>query len=315
LFAYTKVKYFFDYEVAMQNENKTKAQLIHDLSVCQQKITEQDAREVEYQQTIKTLQKERDQYLSVLDSLPAHIAIKNTQSHYVFANSAMQSQLGINRVEKVIGKTDFDFYPPDIAKKNFNHEQEIIRSGKDLIDSEEVSVDNTTGKQHWSHSTKVQQQNSEGEVTGIVTISHDITGLKQVQFVEAEQRLLAETMHDITLTIISTLNLDDVLERILDYVKRVAPHDTANIMLNEGDFTRVVHAVGYEILGIDSQDVLEDTPFEIATVPSLEHVLITGQPNIIPDVSTYSGWKVRSNSEWIRSQVGVNCIFPRVGLF
>lgn len=57
---------------------------------------------------------------------------------------------------------------------------------------------------------------------------------------EREQRVLATALRDTALALTSTLELNEVLERILFNVKNVVPHDRANIMLLEGERARVV---------------------------------------------------------------------------
>ena len=85
------------------------------------------------------------------------------------------------------GLTDFDTYHGDDAKIAFADEQEIIRSGKALVDKLErqVFLDGTVC---WHLTTKMPWRNDAGQIIGTFGISKDVTAVK-----EAEAKL--EEMH------------------------------------------------------------------------------------------------------------------------
>jgi diguanylate cyclase (GGDEF)-like protein len=62
---------------------------------------------------------------------------------------------------------------------------------------------------------------------------------------EREQRKLIETFHDLSRALISTLDLSEVIERLLDALARIVPHDSAAVSLDERDETRVVALRGH----------------------------------------------------------------------
>jgi signal transduction histidine kinase len=76
----------------------------------------------------------------------------------------------------------------------------------------------------------------------------EIKQRKEAEQAEFEQRLLAETLWDITASLSSTLDLDEVLKRILSRTSRLVPHDAADIILIN-EVTGNVHLTrcqGYE---------------------------------------------------------------------
>ncbi len=78
-----------------------------------------------------------------INEIPTRIYIKDAQSRFVAANKAVLDFLGVKSPEKVIGRTDFDFYPKEQARKYFDDEHEIVRSGKHLLHKEEPNQDMT----------------------------------------------------------------------------------------------------------------------------------------------------------------------------
>jgi GAF domain-containing protein len=72
-------------------------------------------------------------------------------------------------------------------------------------------------------------------------------GLQNVQLYEAEyrRREQAETLREVTTIVSSSLNLDEVLQRILDQLGRVVKYDSAAIHLIEGKRRRVIAGRGF----------------------------------------------------------------------
>lgn len=68
----------------------------------------------------------------------------------------------------------------------------------------------------------------------------DITDLTLTQQAEHEQRMLAEALCDNAELLNSTLNIEEVLDRILKVIERSVPHHIANIMLVDNDGARIV---------------------------------------------------------------------------
>ena len=74
----------------------------------------------------------------------------------------------------LIGKSDLELLPLEIAQKFFDDEQKVIRSGRPMIDLEEYLYDGTGGKT-WILTTKVPVRNARGDVFGVAGVSRDIT--------------------------------------------------------------------------------------------------------------------------------------------
>lgn len=114
---------------------------------------------------------------TVIDNLPDSIYVKDTHSRFILNNKAHLSALGAQRQEDVLGKTDFDFFSPEIAQRYFNDEQEIIRTGQPLLNHEQPRVDKA-GHQQWVIASKLPWRNAAGTTIGILGISRDITARK-----------------------------------------------------------------------------------------------------------------------------------------
>lgn len=140
-----------------------------------------------------------------------------------------------------------------------------------------------------------------GDVGGVIGVAADVSARKRAEAAEAEQRTLAEALRDTAEVLNSTLDFEKVLDRILGIVERVAPHDTANIMLIESGVASIVRAKGYQ----NESTSIPELRFVVRDIANLQQIVDTGQPVIIPDTTTYPGWLDLPISRAIRSWVGV----------
>ncbi|MBN1789202.1 MAG: PAS domain-containing protein [Bacteroidales bacterium] len=155
------------------------------------------------QDAFETVQDERWQLITLIDSMPDLIFIKDRDSRFTVANKRTAAVMGTTP-ENLIGKTDFDFYTPDLAQSFYNAEQEIMRTGNPLINFEEPSLDEL-GNRIIQSTTKVPYRNKTGEIIGLVGICRDITRLKRIEIqlrkksedVQETNRLLEERQEEI----------------------------------------------------------------------------------------------------------------------
>ena len=128
----------------------------------------------------RALSEERNLLRSVIDNLLDSIYVKDVQGHYLLDNRAHMQSLGVDRPEKVVGKTVFDFFPPSVASKFQEDDEQVLRSGQPIVNREEVVVSNASAVR-WYSTTKVPLRNRDGESIGVVGIGRDITERKQAE--------------------------------------------------------------------------------------------------------------------------------------
>lgn len=118
---------------------------------------------------------------TLIDNLPDYIYAKDSQSRFTLANKTLANLVGVESPDDLIGLSDMDFFPQEIAEKFLDDEQKLMRAKKPMISLPEKSINPITNKIHWQTSTKVPLVDSNGNVTGIVGIGHDITALKDAE--------------------------------------------------------------------------------------------------------------------------------------
>lgn len=95
------------------------------------------------------------------------------------ANRPVAEMMQAGDPENLIGKTDRDFYPAEMAREFLSDEQAVIVEGRKLVNKEEPKT--VAGHRRWFLITKVPLCDAQGTITGLVGVTRDITSLKEAQ--------------------------------------------------------------------------------------------------------------------------------------
>ncbi len=123
------------------------------------------------------LEENREYFSFLLNSIPYEIFFKDENNRYILINKAKAKSLNINP-EAVVGKTDFDFLPQDIAQRIYDEDKKILETGNPIIDKTE-KINNSDGTEGWFSITKLPRCNKDKKIVGILGISQDITKWKK----------------------------------------------------------------------------------------------------------------------------------------
>ena len=133
----------------------------------------------ERKQAEEALAQERNLLRSLIDHTPDYIYVKDTQSRFLISNPALARTIGAATPDELLGKTDFDFFPQELAAKYYSDEQAIFQSGQPVLELEEPAVD-AAGNKIWVSTTKVPLRDAQGNIIELVGMGHDITKRKQM---------------------------------------------------------------------------------------------------------------------------------------
>jgi PAS domain S-box-containing protein len=132
----------------------------------------------ERERAAETLAQERNLLRTLIDNLPDAVYVKDNESRYVIKNLADARKMGAATPDETIGKTDFDYYPAELAARYQADDRAVLDSGRAIINREEP-ITEATGRAGWVSTTKVPLRNRQGKVIGLVGIGHDITEQKR----------------------------------------------------------------------------------------------------------------------------------------
>jgi signal transduction histidine kinase len=120
----------------------------------------------------------------------------------------------------------------------------------------------------------------------VLLVIDDITQRKEIEIAEHRQRILAEGLRDTAIALNSSLDLDEVLNRIVVSIGRVVPHDTANIMLINENSAHMVRSFGYVDHNLEAYEKsISDLHLSAKSTPTLQHVIESKQTIIVADLS------------------------------
>ena len=120
-------------------------------------------------------------YRSLVESLPQCIFRKDVAGRFTFANRRLCEQLG-DPLDSILLKSDFDYFPPDLAEKYRRDDQTVMATGAPLETIEEYQ--NLSGERVHIQVVKVPLRDEAGRPLGIQGIFWDVT-----ERVRAEEHL------------------------------------------------------------------------------------------------------------------------------
>jgi len=131
------------------------------------------------------LQHERILLKTLVDNLPDSIYVKDKEGHKTLANIANVKNAGFNTEADVLGKTDFELFPKEVAEKFWADDQLVMNSGEAVLSREEYLI-KPDGKKKWLLTSKLPLRDHKNNITGLIGIGRDIT----------EHKLAEETLRE-----------------------------------------------------------------------------------------------------------------------
>jgi PAS domain S-box-containing protein len=133
----------------------------------------------ERKQAEETIIHERQLLRMLIDLLPETFYIKDLNSRFLVANEALAKHFGKETPAQILGLSDADFYPAELAAK-YRAEELKVFGGEPLIDYEGKGV-SPVGRECTHLTTKVPFRDSQGRIQGLVGIGLDITERKRAE--------------------------------------------------------------------------------------------------------------------------------------
>lgn len=112
-----------------------------------------------------------------MDRTPDGVFIKDSNGRYQFINQALLNRCGLSRSD-VLGFTDQDLFPPEIAAQYTASDREVIAHNTPLLYEERLPVGN---KVLFFNVMKTPYVDDEGQVVGILGMTRDITEMRLAQ--------------------------------------------------------------------------------------------------------------------------------------
>lgn len=175
-----ETRYLRTWKIALRNEAGTPTHLLGiSIDITDSKQTDESLRESDARMR------------AILDNAPYMAWLKDSKGRYMMVNKSYIEYIRPRNIQQVIGKTDFDIWPKELAEKYRAVDLEVINS-RQQKHVEEQSLDGD--RLHWVETVKSPIIDKNGNVLGTTGFSRDITERKK-----AEEKIRNLALYD-TLT-------------------------------------------------------------------------------------------------------------------
>jgi diguanylate cyclase (GGDEF)-like protein/PAS domain S-box-containing protein len=221
---------------------------------------------------------ERVSLQALIDRLPDNLWVKDMYSRFVIANQATATRIGVASPADLIGKTDLELLPAELAQKFFADEQQIIRTGQPMVDKEEIAW----GLKQAISTTKVPLRNDRNEIFGVIGVSRDITERKRAYaLLDGQARILK--------MIAMGAPLGDVLKRLVLLIESQFSGIVGSVLLLDETGTRLQYGAAPSLPAIYAKAV-EGLPIG-PEAGSSGTAAYRGKPVVVADIMTDPLWK------------------------
>jgi PAS domain S-box-containing protein len=111
-------------------------------------------------------------YRSLVESLPQSVLLKDLEGRFTFANRKSCELIG-KPLQEIVGKTDFDLFPSDLAAKHLEDDHKVLHRRETLETVEEHFT--ARGEKLYLQSIKTPIYTA-GKISGVQCVSWDVTG-------------------------------------------------------------------------------------------------------------------------------------------
>jgi PAS domain S-box-containing protein len=134
---------------------------------------------------------------TLIQAIPDVVYFKDTQGRNLVINRAFQKLVGLKQSE-IVGRTDAELFPPELADACRNSDEQVIESGRALRFEEKAT--SREGTETFFDTVKAPLRDSDGKVVGLVGVSRDITQRKRAEEAalesERQYRLVVDNAND-----------------------------------------------------------------------------------------------------------------------
>ncbi len=186
----------------------------------------------------------RTQLLSVLQTIPDMVWLKDAEGVYLLCNHAFERLVGRAEAD-IVGKTDYDLFGPEKAQFFRDKDRAAIEAGRVLID-EEWATCGENGRSILLETRKVPVFGEGGNVNGILGVGRDVTELNA-----SRQKIHQMAFYDSLTALPNRALFNDRLRQML--ADAACHGHLAGVMLIDIDHFKAVndtmgHPVGDELL-------------------------------------------------------------------
>ena len=258
----------------------------------------------------EALRQSEARYRTIIEDQTEFVVRWRPDGFCTFVNRACREHFS-GSYEQLMGSNFVDLFPE--ADREDMLKTFLALTTENPVVSSELRVVRADGGERWTEWVNRGLFDSEGRLLGFQSVGRDITARRKALEEERQKTLLIEVLRDTASALNSTLDLDDVFDRILSAVGWVIPHDAAAIFFVEDGRARLVRLRGWEEFGV--QDLPVDLELSGGELEDLSDMVSSGRPVVIQDTASDPRWQTSLSAlAWVRS-CATAPLFDEAGVF
>jgi len=247
---------------------------------------------IERRRSESELRRVTAQHEALLDNIPDLAWLKDRESRYLAVNDAFARSYDLPRAG-IIGRSDHDIYPRDVADAYLEQDRRVLESGDRLfLEVRDLRADGTI---RYLETVKTPIRGESGEFTGTVGIARDITDRKRR---EQHERLLANA----GLVLASSLDFRDTLRSVAALVvPDLGSWCVVDVLDEEGGFRSAEIAAATPELEEQLRTMRRDYPLgSVAGEGPIHEVARSGEAHHLPQVTASTLEQASQDAEHLR---------------
>jgi PAS domain S-box-containing protein len=220
-------------------------------------------------------------YHSLVESLPLNLMRKDARGRFTFANQLFCDELG-KPLEEIVGKTDFDFFPPELAQKYASDDQRVMATRRVFEAIEEHrKPDGTRG---YVEVLKAPVYDSRASVMGVQVMFWDVTGRELAKQALQSSKEAAESANRAKSEFLANMSheLRTPLNSVIGFANILLKNKPGNLRTEDLSFLERIGTNGKHLLALINQ-ILDLSKIEARKVeleltrtplPALVHEII-----------------------------------------
>ncbi len=236
----------------------------------------------------ETLRRSQRQLQSIIDNTPALVSIKDAQGRFLLINRRFENLFGVT-AEQLIGKTDADVFPKELAEEFRTHDLEVLESGRSLEWEEAMPHDDGP---HTYLSVKFPLGDAALPSYSLCSISTDITERKRMEMAES---FLAKASRELVTSLDYETTFQNVVERtvplLADLCIIFALHEDGQlhpVAVSDVLPSRAEHV----------REFLQRHPLDVSVSTVPYRVSRTGQPELSSEMPGFLGQPIPEEVQW-----------------
>jgi len=183
-------------------------------------------------------------YHTLVETLPVNIFRKDLDGRFTYANQRY-CRAQNKELSDIVGKTDFDLHPPELAAKYRADDRRIIDTGQTFETDESYQLIN--GDLSWVHTLKTPQYAPDGRIIGVQGLFWDVTERKRAEDALAQRAREMAALYETALDINTQIDLHTLLQAIVRRAAELLGARMGGLYLVKPDDHTVELVVGHNL--------------------------------------------------------------------